>query len=128
MDFFGRMGRDYDRIQRDYGGYGQGTSSAGGKMQPADWAGVGLQVGGAMLQDKAAEEELAREDELRRIQMMLDARNRRTDAQQFERTAQQTDRSQNQTGFSMLADQRTNAMENSRRYSFKKSLLSAMGA
>lgn len=131
MDFYGRMGRDFDRVQRDYGGYGQGAgrvASSGGGMQPADWAGAGLQVGGALLQDKAAAEEQAREDEMLRVQMMLDARNSRTSAQQFERSAQQTDRSQNQTGFGMLADQRGRAMDNSRKYSFKKSLLSVMGA
>ena len=125
-NYFGRMGRDFDRLQRSTGGYGQGTAT--GSMKPADYAGIGLQIGGAMLQDKAAEEELAREDELRRIQMMLDARNTRTAAEQFERGAQQTDRSQNQAGFQMLANQRGNAMENARRYSFRNSFAKAIGA
>jgi hypothetical protein len=125
MDYFGRMARDYDRLQRKYGGYGSG------EITPADKLGMGLEISGAVLSDLSAEKErereLAREKEQEQLNLILGGRRDRTAAEQFERGAQQTDRSQNLTAVGMLADQRSRAMENSRQHSFRRSFLRTMG-
>lgn len=97
-------------------------------MGAADYAGIGLQLYGASLQDKAAEEERMREEERQKTDLLLNARNFRQDSAEAERSAQQTDRSMNMKGIDMLTDQRIRAAQNAKQYSFRNSFLKAMGA
>jgi len=108
------------------GGYEDAPTDQG--MGAADYAGIGLQLYGASLQDKAADEELKREEEQRKTDLLLNARNFRQNAAETERSAQQTDRSMNMKGIDMLTEQRMRAAQNAKQYSFRNSFLKAMGA
>jgi len=119
MDYFNRSGRDFDKLQRRY-------NSQDADFNPADWAGFGMQLYGASLQDKAANEELARKLEEEERQRITAAQNARISEQQNIRASQQTDRSQNISALNSLEEQRERALKN-RTYSFRKSALKAMG-
>jgi hypothetical protein len=94
----------------------------------ADWAGMGLQLYGSSMQDKATQEELERQQEQERLAIMMEGRRGRAGERQSEQQMQQTERSQNMAGFGMLANQRERAMQNRRQYSFRNSFIKAMGA
>lgn len=129
MNFFDRSLGEYEGLQKRYNpSYESVVPQKKASLTPADWAGIGLQLYGATLQDKAAEEDKRERLEDKRFGRMIAGRQDREAAEQFERTAMQTDRSQNISGFDRLADMRERAMKNAPMFSFRKSFLKAMGA
>ncbi len=126
MNYFGRSERQFEDMQRNYGMMPQEQ-----RLTPYDKAGLGLQLGGAILsdiqesnaEDRALEEAKRRE----RNQMILGGRNYRQNAQQMVIQQQEAQRQGNISGFDRLTDMRTRAMDNALKYSTRKSFLRALG-
>lgn len=127
-DYFGRSARQFENMSRRYGMMPQEKSN----LTPSDKAGIGLQVGGAVISDM--EEQKARE-EAERIRkednnraLMLGARDTRTSAADTVAQQQTAQRGQNVNAFDRMMQMRENAMQNASKYSFRRGMLKAMGA
>jgi len=127
MDYFGRSARQFENMQRRYGTM---PPEAEG-LTPYDKAGLGLQLGGAILSDiqeskamDAAEAEAKRQE---RNRMILGGREMRRTARGDVMDDMSTQRTGNIAGFDRLTDMRTRAMDNSLKYSTRRSFLSALG-
>lgn len=121
MNYFDKSLDDFRRLYPD-----AGRSKAANGLTGPDLAGIGLQVGGAILQDRAAEEELRRQEEKDRLAMILSGRNARSSAQQVEQGMQQSERGLNMQGAAVLAEMRSNALKNRRLYSTRRAFLGAI--
>lgn len=95
-------------------------------LEGKDYLGMALQLYGASMADKQADEEAKREDELLQQKQVNDAEAMRMQAQQFERGMQNQERGMNMDALSFLANQRAQALENSRRMSFRSSFGKAL--
>lgn len=122
MNYFKKSLRQYENLQDQNNGADKASLGA------SDWAGLGLQLYGGLLQDKAEEEEQRRLDEELQTNRMIEARQQRLGASQMAQQLNQGQRAQNLTGFNALADQRVRAMDDRTMTSFRKSALKAMGA
>lgn len=108
------------------------TSSEGG-MTGADWAGIGLQVLGGMMQDSAdkkyqkemLEYERKREDELLKRQDLKDKRNREDVLKQNAEEKILSQRSQNQAGLGLLSGLVDKSNQMGRRMSFSEALINS---
>lgn len=69
MDFFSKSNRDYKNLRSNAVNRANGGNSGG--MTGGDWAGIGLQILGAISQQKAAEDEQRRLDEANRSAMEM---------------------------------------------------------
>ena len=117
-DFFDKQISDFERLYPESRRTGRGLTGP-------DIAGIGLQLYGASLQDKAAEEEEAERKRLERLSMILGGRERRSEAQRDVIGDQQTQRSLNMGGANMLTEMRRNALQNRRLYSTRNAILGA---
>lgn len=124
MNFYNKQLTDFEKMYPGSTGTTAGVKSSNGLTGP-DIAGIGMQLYGAKLQDRAAAEELERQKEQERLALLLRGREDRTAAQQFERGAQQTDRGLNMQGAQLLAQQRENAIKNRRLFSTRKAIAGA---
>jgi len=118
MDYFGRSARQFENMQRRYG------------TMPPEAEGL-TQLGGAILSDiqeskamDAAEAEAKRQE---RNSMILGGREMRRSARGDVMDEMATQRTGNLAGFDRLTDMRKRAMDNSLKYSTRRSFLSAMG-
>ena len=105
---------------------GTAPSNSGTGLKASDWIGLGLQLYGASMADKQAEEDQARLDEQRTQDMVMRGRDTRTRAQQFEEQMQNQRRGMNMQGLEFLANQRTDAMKRGRYISLRNSFAKAL--
>lgn len=123
--YFDQSADEFENIQSKYN---PEVPQSGPGLTASDWAGMGMQLYGGVMQDKAAEAERIRAERERDEMKALGLRQDRQSAQENERAAMQTDRSQNLSAASMLQQQRDNARGRSPEYSFRRSALRAIGA
>ena len=100
------------------------TTSTG--LGAADWAGMGLQVGGAILADKSAKEQAEEEERLRMATEMQRIRERQQDRMDMLRTNEERmaldRRGMNQRGLETVIGLSQNSAQNARRKSFRAAL------
>jgi hypothetical protein len=99
-------------------------------LKASDWIGLGLQLYGASMADRQAEEDQQKQDEKDLKEKQENAtllwRKNRQDAQQFEEQMQNQRRGMNMQGLEFLANQRADAMKRGRYISLRNSFAKAL--
>lgn len=118
------------RLNTDFGG-GYENAGGGAALGAADWAGMGLQVGGAALSDwqaqKQREEEMRREDEALRMAAAEKGKNRAFDEKHSAEQLALSKRGMNQSGLDYLTGLVGSNQAAGRSRSFRDALLSRAG-